>query len=126
MRLPISPSQHSAGHDRLDVAGVDAEVERQQALGHARQALRVAGGEEQSLVVELPVTVNVLTPPATTTSPPAEPKHESSVLASPWLWTIVGVAVAGGAVGLGFALSSGGTRNASANGGTTETVLRGP
>jgi hypothetical protein len=86
--------------------------------------LRIAGGEEQSLRVELPLIVNVLPPQAATAAP--EPEKSSSVLASPWLWTAVGVVIAGAAVGVGFALSGGGTRNAPANGGTTEIVLKGP
>lgn len=93
-----------------------------------RRQLRVAGGEQLTVTVQLPRQVDLL--PTTTagvpdtTSTTSEPREGKSILASPWLWAAVGVAVAGAAVGIGIAVSGGDTVLAEPSGGSTNTVLK--
>ena len=94
-----------------------------------RRQLRVAGGEQQTVTIQLPSQVAPL--PATTAAPTAatagttnEPRESRSILASPWLWAAVGVAVAGAAVGIGIAVSGGDTVLEQPSGGSTNTVLK--
>jgi hypothetical protein len=95
-----------------------------------RRQLRVAGGEQQTVTIELPRQLALL--PATTPVPPtatagtttSEPREGKSILASPWLWAAVGVAVAGAAVGIGIAVSGGDTVLEQPSGGSTNTVLK--
>ena len=87
-----------------------------------QRALRIAGGEEQTLSIQLAKQVDVLTPQQpVTASPPAE--HGGSVLSSPWFWTAIGVAVAGAAVGVGLAVSGGDGGEAKPSGGSTGIVI---
>ena len=89
-----------------------------------QRQLRIAGGEEQTLTVQLPKNVEVLTPVAAPKA--AAEDSDESVLASPWLWAAVGVVVAGAAVGVGFALSGGDAEAFPASGGSTGFVADGP
>jgi len=78
-----------------------------QAPGYEEQkrALSVRGGEVERIVIELKQA-----PAAPRLATSAQPKREErSVLSSPWLWTGVGVLVAGGVLAA-VLLSSGGTK----------------
>jgi hypothetical protein len=90
-----------------------------------QRALHVAAGQESTVRVELPKQIEVLQPVPPVAAGPAPEKHDS-VLASPWLWAAVGAVVAGAAVGLGFALSSGDAGPVKPSGGSTGIVLDGP
>jgi PEGA domain len=95
-------------------------------FGNEQRALRIAGGEEQAVSVQLPKTVDVLGP----VQPPAasEPADQGggSLLASPWFWTAIGVAVAGAAVGVGVAVAGGDAGQAKPSGGSSGIVIEGP
>jgi hypothetical protein len=60
-------------------------------------------------------------PSLTPTSVESEPKDESSILTSPWLWVVVGVVVVGAAVGITVGVTQRGTEEPF--GGTTGDVL---
>jgi hypothetical protein len=60
-------------------------------------------------------------PSLTPTSIESEPKEESRILASPWLWVVVGVVVVGAAVGITVGVTQRGAEEPF--GGTTGDVL---
>lgn len=95
--------------------------------GTEKRQLRIAGGEEQTVTVELPKNVEVLAPVAPAPGVQAAPaERDESVLASPWLWAAVGVIVAGAAVGVGFAVAGGDTEAVAPIGGSSGFVADGP
>ena len=96
-----------------------------QGYGSESRPLRIAGGEEQTVTVQLPKQLEAPAPalqPVAATAPKAD--EGSSVFASPWLWAAVGVVVAGAAVGVGFAVAGGEGDRLPAPGGDTGYVLR--
>ena len=127
--VSLNGSTVQLGSDRvLTLAVGDYNVQvSAPGYGSEQRALRIAGGEEQAVSVQLPKTVDVLgpaQPPAA--SEPADQGGGGSVLSSPWFWTAVGVAVAGAAVGVGVALTSGGPEPVKASGGSTGVVIEVP
>lgn len=70
-----------------------------------RRHVSVKGGEEQKLTIVLKQELAPRPPPLN----PSRPFHKS-----PWLWTAVGVVVAGAAVGTAMALSGGETKTQTA------------
>lgn len=95
-----------------------------QGYGTEQRQLRIAGGEEQTVTVQLPKNVEVLSPVAPPAAAPAD--SDESVLASPWLWAAVGVIVAGAAVGVGFAVAGGESEPVAPSGGSSGFVADGP
>ena len=117
------------GSDRMLTLAVGDYTMQVSAPGYGseQRALRIAGGEEQAVSVQLPKTVDVLgpaQPPAA--SEPADQGAGGSLLSSPWFWTAIGVAVAGAAVGVGVALTSGDSEPTKASGGSTGIVIEVP
>lgn len=93
----------------------------------ARQVVRLTGGENESLRVALTVL-----PPESSASEPATPltgadsSSRRPVYKNPWLWTTLGVVLAGAAVGLGFALREPVHHSEEAYGGNTGVVFQSP
>lgn len=102
------------------------------AEGHepARRRFRIHSEQVTELQLDMP--------PLTATAAPAvdltkttdqyieDQRDDGSVFESPWLWTAVGVVVAGATVGTIVALSSSDPGTASTYGGTTGAALEGP
>jgi hypothetical protein len=86
-----------------------------------QRPLRIAGGEEQTVSVQLTKTAPA---PAQALQPTAAKDGDGdSVFASPWLLAAVGVAVAGAAVGVGFAVAGGEGDRIEPSGGSAGVVL---
>jgi hypothetical protein len=108
------------------IVGDYAMVVSAQGYGSEQRQLRIAGGEEQAVSVQLPKTVDVLTPVQPTAASEAADHGGGSVFSSPWFWTAVGVAVAGAAVGVGFAVAGGDGGQAKPTGGSSGILIEGP
>lgn len=78
------------------------------------------GGEVQRL------TVLFTTPVHRTDSASSRPAARRGWFRNPWLWSAVGVVVAGAATGTALALTGNDSKTASAQGGSTAVVLRSP
>lgn len=113
--LPATALVLAMGEHVLEVEAGDQASERRR--------LKVGGGENQTLrfVFAKPA---VSKETSTVTSPVDEPKSTRRWYKSPWLWTAVGVAAAGLAVGIAVPLSQ---RDAdAAYHGTSNVGLKGP
>jgi hypothetical protein len=88
-----------------------------------QRALHVPAGQESSVRVALAKHVEVLQPSQPLAAAPVE--QSTPFFESPWVWAVIGAAVAGAGLGLGFALSSE-TKTASPSGGSSGVVLGGP
>lgn len=99
----------------------------------ARRRFRIHSEQVTELDLEM-ATLNVTAAEAASTidltkatdAPTADPRDDSSVFESPWLWTAVGVVLAGATVGTVMALSTSDPGTASTYGGTTGVPLEGP
>jgi hypothetical protein len=133
VKLAIEPSDATVvlnntrlqlGSDRTLTLSVGDYTLQVSAPGYVtdQRPLRIAGGEEQTVTVQLPKNVEVLAPVSQPTAAKAD--DGDSVFASPWLWAAVGVVVAGAAVGVGFAVAGGEGERIPASGGSSGVVLR--
>jgi hypothetical protein len=119
-RMPIGPDHALtliAGDYVLQVSAPGYDTEQ--------RPLHVASTQVSEVRVELAKHVEVLQPPQPLAAAGA-PEKRVSVFESPWLWAAFGVAVAGAALGLGFAISSGDAGTAKPSGGSSGIVLDGP
>lgn len=113
----------------LEVGDHSLEFQASGRLSQKRR-LTVRGGDQTRIQVKLlPLRTNVdspSTPPPTT--PGATSRKESRAVKSPWLWTAIGVLVAGAAVGVAVALTRdrSGSRTEEYYRGTSNTVLGTP
>jgi len=87
-----------------------------------QRALHVPATQVTSVRVVLAKHVEVLQP----VQPIAVAPKRESVFESPWLWAAFGVAIAGAAVGIGFAISASDAGTVKASGGSSGIVLEGP
>jgi tetratricopeptide (TPR) repeat protein len=69
-----------------------------------QRALHVPAGQESAVRVELAKHVEVLQPPPPLAAAP--PPQSTPFFERPWVWAVIGAAVAGAVLGVGFALSS--------------------
>lgn len=104
----------------LQVGDHDLEFRAPGRLAEKRR-LRINGGEEE--------TLRVVLPPVTTTPEASRRSEGRPLLRNPWLWTAVGVVIAGAAAGTAIALTGDRTRTRSAepySGNAGAAVLRTP
>lgn len=122
--LVLNGTRVSLGPDRALTLSVGDYMLQASAPGYdsEQQALRVAGGQDQRVVIALAKHVDVLA--AAPLAAPAE--RRESLLESPWLWAVAGVAVAAASVGLGFAIAGSDPKPVAPSGGSSGVVLDGP
>jgi hypothetical protein len=120
--------QVALGPDRTLQLDLGDHVLEVSASGHlsTRRQLRVSGGDQQ----EIEITLSKPAPAAAAPVFVAQPiptREDRPVHKNPWLWTAVGVVLAGAGVATALALTrEGDTVPESAYGGDTGAVLRGP
>jgi hypothetical protein len=103
LALPLDPGSHDVVLRRAGVNLAHTTVTlRESETRDAVLSLPVAVAPSTEARTERPRSVVVTVPPRAERSQ-RDTSHHGSVVSSPWLWTLIGVAVTGAAVACGFA-----------------------